>query len=248
MNPPAKIDDASRRTGILPAGCRGFQPRVSGLSQPQLYNRSHCFVIREGERPRESPTNALPQPLALARCIVGTSRRDVPALVSAGGTNRARCANHAAGCAAQRGADGAAQDAVSPLPEGEGQGEGERDAANQNGRTNLTSSTRLAPRANGLCCQKEIPRHVLSRTGVSRQARWCFERCFPLTPALSLGERENRTPRFRQSRASRLLAAQAAVSPLRFSTGEGSGHRSVVYPADSLVRPSSARLARKQIC
>ena len=26
------------------------------------------------------------------------------------------------------------------------------------------------------------------------QADWCFERCFPLTPALSLGARENRPP------------------------------------------------------
>ena len=33
----------------------------------------------------------------------------------------------------------------------------------------------------------------------SSQAHLCFERGFPLTPALSLGERENRPPRFRQS-------------------------------------------------
>src|SRR6266704_6583519 len=32
-----------------------------------------------------------------------------------------------------------------PLPAGEGQGEGERDAANQDGRTNLASSTRPSP-------------------------------------------------------------------------------------------------------
>src|SRR5713101_9832833 len=82
----------------------------------------------------------------------------------------------------------AARNAMFPLPEGEGQGEGERDAANRNGRTEFTSSTRPAPRANSLCCQKQVSRRVLSRTGVSRQARWCFERCFPLTPAL--GERE----------------------------------------------------------
>jgi hypothetical protein len=84
----------------------------------------------------------------------------------------------------------AARDAVSPLPEGEGQGEGEREAANQNCRTEFTSSTRPAPRANSLCYQKQTSRRVLSRTGVSRQARWCFERCFPLTPALPWGEGE----------------------------------------------------------
>ena len=45
----------------------------------------------------------------------------------------------------------AARDALFPLPEGEGKGEGESDVANQNGRTNLASSIRLAPRAGGLC-------------------------------------------------------------------------------------------------
>ncbi len=140
----------------------------------------------------------------------------------------------------------AARDAVSPLPEGEGQGEGERDAANQNGRTDFTSSTRPAPRANSLCCQKQISRRVLSRTGVSRQARWCFERCFPLTPALSLGERENRLRRFRQSRASRFVAARDAVSHPPFSRGAGIGLRSVVYPAGSLLRPPLARMARQR--
>src|SRR5713101_7544331 len=48
----------------------------------------------------------------------------------------------------------AAGDAVFPLPEGEGKGEGEPDVANQNGRTNLARSTRLAPRAGGLCYPK----------------------------------------------------------------------------------------------
>src|SRR5207245_6598357 len=37
---------------------------------------------------------------------------------------------------------------------------------------------------------------------------------FPLTPALSLGERENRRPRLRQSKAPRLVAARDAVFPL----------------------------------
>src|SRR6266849_7568180 len=38
--------------------------------------------------------------------------------------------------------------------------------------------------------QKQISRRALRTTGVNRQMHWCFERCFPLTPALSLGERE----------------------------------------------------------
>ncbi len=48
----------------------------------------------------------------------------------------------------------AARDTVFPLPEGEGKGEGEPDVANQNGRRNLASTTRLAPRAGGLCYPK----------------------------------------------------------------------------------------------
>src|SRR6266852_8645152 len=55
--------------------------------------------------------------------------------------------------------------------------------------------------------QKQISRGALRTTGVSSQAHWCFERCFPLTPALSLGERENHSPRLRQSRAPRLVVA-----------------------------------------
>ncbi len=59
----------------------------------------------------------------------------------------------------------------------------------------------------------------------SSQAHWCFERCFPLTPALSLGERENRPPRIRQSRATRLVTARDAVSPLPAGEGQGEGER-----------------------
>src|SRR5258708_40140517 len=44
---------------------------------------------------------------------------------------------------------------------------------------------------------------------------------FPLTPALSLRERENLSPRFRQSRAPRLAAAWDAVFPLPAGQGEG---------------------------
>src|SRR6266704_2268392 len=70
--------------GILPAGCRGFQPRVSVLLQPQPYNVGH---------------RSLPSRNAHSRPMVGTSRCDVPARVSAAGTNRARRANHAPRCA-----------------------------------------------------------------------------------------------------------------------------------------------------
>src|SRR5438445_4048276 len=47
----------------------------------------------------------------------------------------------------------------------------------------------------------------------SSQAHGCFESCFPLTPALSLGERENLPPRLHQSRAPGLIAARDAVFP-----------------------------------
>src|SRR5713101_8719230 len=35
--------------------------------------------------------------------------------------------------------------------------------------------------------QKQISRRALRTTGVSSQVHWCFERCFPLTPALTWG-------------------------------------------------------------
>jgi hypothetical protein len=74
----------------------------------------------------------------------------------------------------------------------------------------FASSTRPAPRANSLCCQKQISRRALCRTDASRQARWCFERCFPLTPALSLGEREDLAPRGGESNALRLAGVSAS--------------------------------------
>src|SRR5467141_1022518 len=65
----------------------------------------------------------------------------------------------------------------------------------------------------------------LRTTGVSRQSHWCFKRCFPLPPALSFGERENRPPRLRQSRAPRLVAAREAVFPRPAGEGQGEGER-----------------------
>src|SRR6266699_1914014 len=64
----------------------------------------------------------------------------------------------------------------------------------------------------------------------SWQAHWCFERGFPLTQALSLGERENRPPRFWQSRTPRLVAARGAVFPLPAGEGQGEGERDAANP------------------
>src|SRR6266849_8916310 len=51
-----------------------------------------------------------------------------------------------------------------------------------------------------------------------------FRAFLPPHPALSLGERENRPPRFRQSRAPRLVAARDAGSlSQREGQGEGEG-------------------------
>ena len=50
-----------------------------------------------------------------------------------------------------------------------------------------------------------------------------FRAFFPPHPALSLGERENRTPRFRQFRAPRLVATRGAGFPLPAGEGEGEG-------------------------
>src|SRR6266849_2367352 len=50
-----------------------------------------------------------------------------------------------------------------------------------------------------------------------------FRALLPPHPALSLGERENRTPRLRQSRAAGLVAARDAVFPLPGGEGKGEG-------------------------
>src|SRR5438445_13132876 len=81
------------------------------------------------------------------------------------------------------------------------------------GRTSPAQLDRLTEPVAG-ATQKQISRRALRTTGVSRQSHWCFERCFPLTPALSLGERENRPPHLRQSTAPRPVAARDAVFPL----------------------------------
>ena len=91
----------------------------------------------------------------------------------------------------------AARDAVFPLPAGDSgsaqrQGEGERDAANRNGRTDFVSSTRPARRV-------RVGYHIERRAcrwwkRARSQAHRCFEHCFPLTPALSLGERVDTGP------------------------------------------------------
>src|SRR6266849_8785529 len=86
----------------------------------------------------------------------------------------------------------AARDALFPLPKGEGKGEGERDAANRSGRKNFTSSTRPAPRVKVGC---HIERKACRWSkGARSQAHQCFERAFPLTPALSPGAREDTSP------------------------------------------------------
>src|SRR5713226_1797887 len=79
----------------------------------------------------------------------------------------------------------AARDAVFPLPAGEGQGEGEGDAVNRNGRTTFAGSTRSA---RGDRVGYHVDRRACRwRKRARSQAHRCFERCFPLTPALSLG-------------------------------------------------------------
>src|SRR6266568_4851234 len=95
----------------------------------------------------------------------------------------------------------------------------------------------------GLCYQKQIFRHTRRTTGASRQARWCFARCFPLTPALSLGERENRSTRFRQSRAPRLVAARDAVFPLPEGERDAANQNGRTNFASS-TRPASDSGAR----
>src|SRR5260370_26984015 len=78
----------------------------------------------------------------------------------------------------------ATRDVAFPLPAGEGQGEGERDAANQNGRKNFASSTRTPLRVR---VDHHIERKARRPWKRERsQAHCCIERCFPLTPALSL--------------------------------------------------------------
>jgi hypothetical protein len=67
-----------------------------------------------------------------------------------------------------------------------------------------------------------------------------------LTPVLraatvSLGERENRPPRFRQSRAPRLVAAWDAAFPLPLGEGQGEGERDAANQNGRTNSASSAR-------
>src|SRR6266705_2784521 len=71
--------------------------------------------------------------------------------------------------------------------------------------------------------ENRLPLRGESNALGSSQAHGRFERCFPLTPSLSLRERENHPPRFRQSRAPRLVAARDAVFPLPEGEGQGEG-------------------------
>ncbi len=112
-----------------------------------------------------------------------------------------------------------------PLPAGEGQGEGERDAANRNGRPNFASSIRPAAGASGLCCPKtNFPRRSTNHRRRPPSAL-VFRALLPPHPALSLGERENRPPRFRHCRAPRFIAERRAVFPLPAGEGQGEGKR-----------------------
>jgi len=79
----------------------------------------------------------------------------------------------------------------------------------------------------------------------SSQAHWCLERCFPLTPALSLGERERGSTRFRQSRAPRLVAARDALFPLPKGEGKGEGERDAANRNGQTIIAGSNRLARR---
>src|SRR2546427_2673441 len=121
----------------------------------------------------------------------------------------------------------AARDAVFPLPEGEGKGEGQPDVANQNGRTNLARSTRLAPRAGGLC-YPNINFRLPSRNGWRKPPRaWVFRAFFPPHPgpiALELGE----------STALFSLSSDAGG-------GEGRGEESRFYWISPLPNPPPAR-------
>jgi hypothetical protein len=91
--------------------------------------------------------------------------------------------------------------------------------------------------------QKQISRRALRTTGVSRQTHWCFERCFPLTPALSLRERENLPPRLRQSRAPGLVATRDALFPLPEGEGKGEGESDAANQNDRTNFASSIRPA-----
>src|SRR5229473_1663063 len=77
------------------------------------------------------------------------------------------------------------------------------------------------------------------------QTNRCFERCFPLTPVLSLGERENGSTRFRQSRAPRLVAARDALFPLPKGEGKSEGERDAANRNGQTIIAGSNRLARR---
>src|SRR2546426_945888 len=79
----------------------------------------------------------------------------------------------------------ATRNAAFPLPAGEGKGEGERDAANQNGQKNFSSSTRTPLRVR---VDHHIERKAWRPWKRERSpGQWCFERSFPLTPPSPVG-------------------------------------------------------------
>jgi len=123
------------------------------------------------------------------------------------------------------------QACVLPLPGGEGRGEGE-------GGLQLSGTRRFAwhgalfsfahkpavIRQRMLGALLQCPPNCVTDEFIrSSQAHWCFERCLPLTPALSLGERANLPPPLRQSRAPALIAARDAEFPLPQGEGQGEG-------------------------
>src|SRR6266702_7499891 len=135
----------------------------------------------------------------------------------------------------------AARDAESPLPKGEGQGEGEPDAANQNGWTILARSIRPAPRLDNQCSPKTNLPTRFKNDQRSPPSALVFRVLLPPHPTLSLGERENLPPPFRQSRASRFVAARDAVFPLPAGEGQGEGERDGANQNDRTNLASSTR-------
>ncbi len=98
----------------------------------------------------------------------------------------------------------------------------------------------MSPQFCDACRGRRLKPEILAVTLGDMEAAGRFKAIFPLTPALSLGEREERRPRPEESAAPRLGEDRAIVPPLPQGEGRGENlpnYRFAPCPPEPLTRP-----------